>query len=101
TLEVTDVAEFSEKKIARYNAEFDYCFLRGSNYIHAGMEWWETARVLEKLTIPVISFGIGAQAPVRGPLELSPETIRVMKLLADRCETMGVRGAYTAQVLKK
>ena len=57
-----------------FNAEYDYVFLRGSNYIHARDELAAHAEVLRRLKIPVIAFGIGAQAPVKGKLELSDET---------------------------
>ncbi len=98
-IDVLKIREFSQKDIDRYNAEFDYCFLRGSNYIHPYMNWEQAIPVLEKLTIPVVAFGIGAQAPQAGKLNLSEETKRVLQLLSDRCVTMGVRGAYTAEVL--
>lgn len=85
--------------IDRFNAEFDYCFLRGSNYVNASMKWGNTAAFLDKLKIPVIAFGIGAQAPSSGKLVLSDETEHVLHAIADRCETIGVRGSYTSQVL--
>jgi hypothetical protein len=47
----------------------------------------------------VIAFGIGAQAPARGPLRLSEQTKAVVRAMSERCTTMGVRGAYTADVL--
>lgn len=98
-LDVMKIADPTPADIDRYNAEFDYVFLRGSNYIHADMRWQKTAEVLEKLKIPVLAFGIGAQAPKRGPLQLSDETKRVLRLMADRTETIGVRGTYTAETL--
>ena len=55
--------------------------------------------MVRRLTIPVIAFGIGAQAPARGSLELSENTKAVMRAMSERCVTMGVRGAYTADVL--
>lgn len=99
TLDALRIREVRQEDIDRYNAEFDYCFLRGSNYIHGSMDWENAVSVLEKLKIPVLSFGLGAQAPSKGPLVLSETTKRVMRLLADRCVSMGVRGEYTADVL--
>ena len=98
-LDVLEIREVSEKDIDRCNAEYDYCFLRGSNYVHNEMDWESAPEVLKRLKIPVIAFGIGAQAPSKGPLVLSEQTKRVMHLIAERCTTMGVRGSYTAQVL--
>ena len=83
----------------RINAEYDYVFLRGSNYVHKDMRWSQTAEVLKRLKIPVIAWGIGAQAPVKGKIELSEETKTVLRMMADSTTSIGVRGAYSAQVL--
>ncbi|MDG2571015.1 polysaccharide pyruvyl transferase family protein, partial [Vibrio parahaemolyticus] len=48
---------------------------------------------------PVIAWGIGAQAPVKGKIELSEETKTVLRMMADSTTSIGVRGAYSAQVL--
>ena len=85
--------------IDRLNAEYDYVFLRGSNYVHAQMNWSKAAEVLRRLKIPVIAFGIGAQAPVSGKLELSEDTKTVLKLISDSTASLGVRGTYSAEVL--
>lgn len=98
-LEPLKIRTPTDADIDRYNAEFDYAFLRGSNYVHAAMDWENAPRVLARLKIPVIAFGIGAQAPKRGKLELSEATKRVLALIADRSVSLGVRGAYTADVL--
>ena len=89
----------TDADIERYNTEYDYAFLRGSNYLHPAMDWENAPAVLAKLRIPVIAFGIGAQAPSKGPLVLNEATRRVLALIADRSVSMGVRGAYTADVL--
>ena len=83
----------------RINAEYDYVFLRGSNYLHSEMGWEKAIDVLRKLRIPVIAWGIGAQAPVKGKIQLSEETKTVLRLMADSTTSVGVRGAYSAQVL--
>jgi hypothetical protein len=86
-------------EIDRLNAEYDYVFLRGSNYIHNQMVWDDAVAVLRRLKIPVIAFGIGAQAPVSGKLELSETSRTVLKLMADSTASVGVRGTYSAEVL--
>ena len=98
-IDVLNIVNPSPADIERYNAEYDYVFLRGSNYIHSGMEWEQTVAVLEKLKIPVLAFGIGAQAASKEALVLTPETKRVLRLIADSTTSLGVRGAYTAEVL--
>lgn len=98
-LDVLPIADPDMALIDRMNAEYDYVFLRGSNYVHADMKWGQAAAVLRRLKIPVIAFGIGAQAPVSGKLELSEDTKTVLRLMADSTASIGVRGAYSAEVL--
>lgn len=98
-LDELPIAHIDPAAIDRFNAEYDYVFLRGSNYIHAQMNWSRTAEVLRRLKLPVIAFGIGAQAPVSGKLELSEDTKTVLKLISDSTASLGVRGTYSAEVL--
>lgn len=98
-LDELPIAHVDPAKIDRLNAEYDYVFLRGSNYVHAQMNWSKAAEVLRRLKLPVIAFGIGAQAPVSGKLELSEDTRTVLKLISDSTASLGVRGTYSAEVL--
>ncbi|MBD3847252.1 polysaccharide pyruvyl transferase family protein [Bosea sp. SSUT16] len=99
TLDTLPIDHVDPAMIDRLNAEYDYVFLRGSNYVHAEMDWAQAPAVLRRLKIPVIAFGIGAQAPVSGKLELSEDTKTVLKLIADSTASLGVRGTYSAEVL--
>jgi polysaccharide pyruvyl transferase WcaK-like protein len=99
-VDVLNISDPSPADIDRYNTEYDFAFLRGSNYIHAAMDWEHAADVLEKLKIPVLAFGIGAQAASKQALALSAETKRVLHLIGSSTTSIGVRGAYTAEVLK-
>ncbi|MBN9137852.1 polysaccharide pyruvyl transferase family protein [Phyllobacterium sp.] len=87
------------EKIDQLREEYDYVILRGSNYINREMNWRDTIPVLKRLGLPVIAFGVGAQAPVKGQLELSEESKAVWRIIADSTTSVGVRGAYSAQVL--
>lgn len=98
-LGVLPIANPNLDDIDRLNEEYDYVFLRGSNYVHKDMRWSQTIDVLKRLKIPVIAYGIGAQAPVKGKLELSEETKTVLRMMADSTTSIGVRGTYSAQVL--
>jgi polysaccharide pyruvyl transferase WcaK-like protein len=98
-LDALEIANPDLSQIDRINAEYDYVFLRGSNYVHKDMAWDQTIDVLKKLKIPVIAWGIGAQAPVKGKIELSDETKTVLRMMAASTTSIGVRGAYSAQVL--
>jgi hypothetical protein len=98
-LDGVNIRNASDRDIERYNTEFDYVFLRGSNYLHSGMDWENAPAVFSRLRIPILAFGIGAQAPSKGPLALSAATKRVLALIAERSVSLGVRGSYTADVL--
>lgn len=98
-LGVLPIANPNMEQIDRLREEYDYVFLRGSNYIHNTMEWGKAIPVLKRLGLPVLGFGIGAQAPVKGKLELSEETRTVLRMMADSTTSIGVRGTYSAQVL--
>jgi hypothetical protein len=98
-LDVLDIRTVKPGDVERYNAEYDYVFLRGSNYIHSDMDWENAEQVLPKLKIPILAFGVGAQAPKEGKLQLSEQSKRVWKTIADKSASLGVRGAYTAEVL--
>jgi hypothetical protein len=92
-------SDLSDYDIDRLNAEASVCFLRGSNYLHSKMEWGNLPEVIDRLNLPVVAFGIGAQAPKYGAVQVSERTRRFMEVVADRSEVIGVRGAFTAQVL--
>jgi hypothetical protein len=98
-LDVLDIRTVNQAAIDRCNREYDYVFLRGSNYIHNEMDWENAETVLSKLKIPVLAFGVGAQAPAKGKLELPASGRRIWQMIGERSTTLGVRGAYTAEVL--
>jgi hypothetical protein len=98
-LDVLDIRTVDSAAIDRCNREYDYVFLRGSNYIHNEMDWESAEAVLSKLKIPILAFGVGAQAPAKGRLELPAGGRRIWQIIGERSTTLGVRGAYTAEVL--
>jgi len=57
---------------------------------------------LEKFTVPVVIFGMGAQARRQELTEgqLPPAAIDLMKYLGDHTESIGVRGEFTAAVFE-
>ncbi|WP_426957406.1 polysaccharide pyruvyl transferase family protein [Muricoccus radiodurans] len=94
-----EITEPTQSRIDLYNAEYDFVFLRGSNFIHESTNFRRATEVLDRLKIPVIAAGVGAQAVTRRKIVLPPEPLRVWNAIADRCATIGVRGAYSAEVL--
>jgi hypothetical protein len=98
-LGVLEISEFKPDLVDRLRDEYDYVFLRGSNYIHNSMNWEQAVPTLKRLGLPIIGFGIGAQAPAKGKIQLSDQTQELLHLMADSTTSIGVRGAYTAEVL--
>jgi hypothetical protein len=98
-LDELNIRNPTDAMIDKYNSEYDFAFLRGSNYLHPEMDWENAPAVLRRLRIPILAFGIGAQAPRSGKLELTKPAREVMAIIADHSASMGVRGAYTAEVL--
>jgi hypothetical protein len=96
---IGNITEPTEKDMDRYNAEFDYCILRGSNYINEKANLKKLDWFLSHLKIPAVAIGVGAQAADQRKLDLPEPTRRVWKLFSDHCASIGVRGNYTAEVL--
>lgn len=66
-----------------------------------GTKYERLMSFLKKVRIPIVPFGLGAQAPnVDLSLGLPPEASDLIKYLGDHCEQVGVRGDFTAEVLK-
>ena len=99
TVEVANIVDFSAADVDRYNREFDFAFLRGSNFIHEHMRWERAGELIEKLRIPVFAIGVGAQAEARREIRLPQEGLRVWAAIADHCASIGVRGAFSAETL--
>lgn len=98
-LHITDFRNWTDREVDMLNAEFDYCFLRGSNFVHNSVDWGDGfADLLGKLKIPAIPFSVGAQAPQKSKIELSDGALRLWKAFANQCASIGVRGTYTAEV---
>jgi hypothetical protein len=100
-LEPMKIMNPSEADIERYASEFDYVFVRGSNFIHEKMEWYRAVEVLEKVKLPVYAIGVGAQASQARAIALPESSKRFWSLVADRCASIGVRGAFSAQTLRE
>ncbi len=94
-------SNWDQRTVDRLNAEAEYCFVRGSNYIHHQMQWGNLPALLDKLKIPVIAFGIGAQAATYKDVQVSDDTRRFLKIVSERSKSVGVRGQFSAETLNK
>ncbi|MCG0275992.1 MAG: polysaccharide pyruvyl transferase family protein [Thermosediminibacteraceae bacterium] len=84
---------------------FDYVIIGASNFIYRGFDFSCYADFLEKVRIPCVIIGLGAQAPSYESNvhieEIPKGTIRMLKIISERSKTLGVRGYFTAYLLVK
>ncbi len=86
----------------RVNERFDAVIIPAANWVNPGVDFAHIADLLEKLTIPIVVIGLGAQSPDHQlAIDLPEGTLRFLKAVFDRAESVSVRGAFTHDVLKK
>lgn len=78
--------------------EYDATVIRGSNYLTETVDIGNVIPLLKKLKGPIVPVGVGAQAAKYKKLEMPKGSIEAWKIIADKCETIGVRGVYSAEV---
>ena len=85
---------------ARIEQDFDVIVIGAANFLHAGFDFTPWARIVESVRLPCVILGLGAQAPDYGCRIAVPEgTTRLVKIVAERSTTVGVRGHFTAEVV--
>jgi hypothetical protein len=57
------------------------------------------AKNIQRAGLPVVVFGLGSQAGLKGSSEFSvaPETVRLLNIISDHSRKIAVRGAFTAE----
>lgn len=81
-------------------SESDVVVIAAANWIRVGGDLGWLGKSLEKHQLPVVIVGLGTQAEIGGAIpDLPPQTVRALKMLAERSTSMSVRGAFTAKVL--
>ncbi|GAB2184072.1 polysaccharide pyruvyl transferase family protein [Roseibium sp. LAB1] len=78
--------------------DYDATVIRGSNYLTETVDIGNVIPLLKKLKGPIVPVGVGAQAAKYKKLEIPKGSIEAWKIIADKCETIGVRGVYSAEV---
>lgn len=94
-------AALSDKRVEELRGNFDALVIRGSNYLTPFHDLGKWADAVEKLDLPVVLFGVGAQRPERKPFALQAGTERFLRMVAERGGPIGVRGIYTAELLER
>ncbi|MEO1150797.1 MAG: polysaccharide pyruvyl transferase family protein [Pseudomonadota bacterium] len=86
----------------KINERYDALVIPAANWINPGTDLGMIADSIEKLTIPVVIIGLGAQSvgvddDPKVPMPAGTE--RLLRLIAERCHSLSVRGAFTKRVL--
>jgi len=89
--------------IERIKSECDKIIFPSANFINEESDFGIFADFLEKLDLPIISIGLGAQNDLtnRKEINLKKGTRRLIEILADKSNVIGVRGEYTQSVLNR
>jgi len=80
-------------------AEPDVTVIRGSNYLNAELDLGAVLPLVRRLKGPIVPIGIGAQAARYSPIEIPAGSVAFWREVAGKCVSLGVRGAYTAEIL--
>lgn len=78
----------------------DVTVIRGSNYLLEGLDLGHALPLLRHLQGPVVAVGIGAQAASFRRLNLPEGSVAFWREVGSRATSLGVRGAYSAEVLE-
>lgn len=71
-----------------------------ANFLWKSFDFGYMAEFIESTDLPVTMLGLGAQTHDRSEIsEIHPNTLRLVKVVAERSPSIGVRGFYTAEVL--
>jgi hypothetical protein len=71
-----------------------------ANWFSPRVDFSDLADIVEKLDIPVVMIGLGAQdADYSGKLDIPDGTVRLIRAAAERSQSVSVRGHYTAAQL--
>lgn len=87
---------------AKANATLRALIIPAANWFNPHVDFYDLAERVEKLDIPVIMIGLGAQSDSYDTMPEVPEgTVRLMRAVAERSHSVSVRGHYTRKVLAK
>lgn len=89
--------EFDPEKI---NRKFQALIIPAANWFSPHVDFSDLADRIEKLDVPVVMIGLGAQNSSYSELIEVPEgTVRLVRAVSERSKWISVRGEYTRSVL--
>ena len=86
----------------RIRENYDRIVLPASNFLGGHADFSQEAEFVDSVDLPCLMVGLGAQSPSdeQEVAHIPKGTIRFIHAVADRSNTIGVRGCYTAEVLR-
>lgn len=90
---------FGKVPAERLHEHFDMLFVPASNFVGNGVDLTAHADYFARTRLPIFCFGLGSQLRPGEAPALKPGTERLLHLLSERGGSIGVRGAFTAEVL--
>lgn len=91
---------FHPNHASQIEKEYDAIVIGAANFLREGMDLGQLANIIEKIQLPCVIIGLGAQSPdYSDKINLSEGTTRLVKIISERSKFLGVRGYYTAYVL--
>ncbi|MBW6416193.1 polysaccharide pyruvyl transferase family protein [Celeribacter sp. PS-C1] len=83
-------------------SDYDYIVMSASNMLNPGVNFGFITKFVEDAGLPFVVVGLGAQAESLGDaVDLHPATVRLVEYAAANSKGVGVRGAFTADLLAK
>ncbi len=88
---------------AQIQENYDLVVIAAANFLHPKFDFRVYSEALETTSLPVVMAGLGAQAPSSGAemSDIPRGTWRLVEIAAERSVTVGVRGYYTAELLRR
>lgn len=86
----------------RINAEFDAVVIPAANWLYERFDFGDLADRIEKVRVPVVLIGIGAQAGAGMAIPVLPDgTLRLLRAVSERSALIGTRGDFSSHVLNE
>lgn len=80
--------------------EYDLFVIAAANFLHPGCDLSGMAHYIERTKLPCFMIGLGAQSnSYSTDIPLHPGTERLIRIVAERSHSVGVRGPYTEAVM--
>lgn len=84
----------------KLNERLGALVIPAANWLSPNVDFSELANLVERLTIPVVLIGLGAQdATYSGSIAIPDGTVRFVQAVARRSDSISVRGDYSGKIL--